>query len=126
MKSCMSVLLTPLLLVAFMLTSCKTVTTLPAWAPTAPVAAAGEAIASANGAVVQFEKDKAAGFVPSPTLNAIMSDIQQALVIAQPAFDQWEQAARENAAAAEPVVLPTQLDRISADIAKIPSTTGAQ
>jgi hypothetical protein len=110
-------------LLALLLIGCKTVTTLPAWAPTAPIATAGESIAAANAAVVQYEADVKAGYVPSPTLNAIMSDIQQALVIAQPAFDQWETAARANAAAAEPVALPTQLTRISTDLSQLPTVT---
>lgn len=110
---------------ALPLVACKSVNApLPAWAPTAPIAVAGETIASAHAAVAKYEADVQAGFVPSPVLRAVMGDIQQALSVAQPVFNQWEAAARTNAAAPEPVTLPAQLTRISTDIAKLPSTAG--
>lgn len=118
----------PLLLALLLLpiSACKQVNApIPAWAPNSQVAAAGESIAAANGAVVQYEADKKApNFVLNAKLDAVMSDIQQALVIAQPAFDQWETAARSNAAAPEPATLPTQLTRISTDLSKLPTTAG--
>jgi hypothetical protein len=108
---------------ALPLTACKTVTaSLPNWAPTQPVAAAGYAIASANAAVTQYEADVKNGFVPSPTLRTVMSDLQQALAVAQPIFDQWELAARANASAAEPAVLPAQILRITNDLGQLTAT----
>jgi len=103
---------------------CKTVAPLPVWAPNSSVAVAGEAIASANAAVVQYEKDVQAGFTPTVALNNVMSDIQQALTIAQPAFNAWEAAVRANPSATEPTALPSALTRISTDLAKLPSTAG--
>ena len=97
---------------------------LPAWAPNSQIAVTGEAIASANAAVMQYENDVLAGFVPSPTLKTVMSDIQQALVIAQPLFDGWEAAVKTNPAAPEPASLPSQLTRISTDLSKLPSSAG--
>ena len=111
----------PLLLLA----GCKTVTApLPTWAPNSGVAAAGYVIASANASVVQYEKDVNGGFTPSSGLRTVMSDIQQALTIAQPAFDAWETAARNNPSAPEPTTLPSTLTRISTDLLKLPSTVG--
>jgi hypothetical protein len=113
------------LALALPLAGCKQVNVpLPAWAPTANVAAAGYTIAAANAAVVQFESDEAAGFVPSPTFKAVMSDIQQGLAVSQPIFDQWEAAARLNATAPEPAALPTQITRLTSDLAKLPAATG--
>lgn len=115
----------PLFLLALALCGCKTVTApLPAWAPNSQIAVAGESIAAANAAVVQYESDVKAGFVPAAALRTTMSDIQQALSIAQPAFNQWEQAARTDTAAPEPTALPTALTRISSDLAKLPTTAG--
>jgi hypothetical protein len=116
--------LTLLLGLVYAMNGCKTVTSLPPWAPTAPVAVAGESIAVANATVKQYEADVKAGFVPTPTLRAVMSDIQQALVVAQPIFDQWEIASRVNPAAPEPTELPAQMVRISADLNKLPTTAG--
>ena len=108
-----------------LLAGCKTVQApLPAWAPNSQIAVTGEAIASANAAVMQYENDVLAGFVPSPTLKTVMSDIQQALVIAQPLFDGWEAAVKTNPAAPEPASLPSQLTRISTDLSKLPSLAG--
>ena len=115
-----------LLLALLPLAGCKTVTApVPAWAPNSQVAVTGEAIASANAAVVQYETDKKApGFVLNATLDGVMSDIQQALVIAQPLFDGWETAVKTNPAAPEPAALPSQLTRISTDLSKLPSSAG--
>ena len=114
-----------LLGLVYSLAGCKVVQApLPPWAPTAPVAVAGESIAVANATVVQYESDVKAGFVPTPTLRTVMSDIQQALVVAQPIFDQWEVAARANPAAPEPTELPAQMARISADLKALPTTAG--
>ena len=108
-----------------LLAGCKTVQApLPAWAPNSQIAVTGEAIASANAAVMHYENDVLAGFVPSPTLKTVMSDIQQALVIAQPLFDGWEAAVKTNPAAPEPASLPSQLTRISTDLSKLPSSAG--
>ena len=107
------------------LAGCKTVTApLTAWAPNSQIAVTGEAIASANAAVMQYENDVLAGFVPSAALKTVMSDIQQALVIAQPLFDGWEAAVKTNPAAPEPAALPSQLTRISTDLSKLPSSAG--
>jgi hypothetical protein len=108
---------------ALPLAGCKTVTTVPPpWAPNQAIATAGEIISAANNAVVQYEADVKAGFVPSPALNSVMSDIQQGLAIAQPAFNEWEAAARANPTAAEPSALPAAIQRISTDLGKLPST----
>jgi hypothetical protein len=108
---------------ALPLAGCKTVTTVPPpWAPNQAIATAGEIISAANNAVVQYEADVKAGFVPSPALNSAMSDIQQGLAIAQPAFNEWEAAARANSTAAEPSALPAAIQRISTDLGKLPST----
>lgn len=117
--------LAPLVLM-IALAGCKPVTApLPAWAPNSQVAATGYAIAAANGAVVQYEADKKApGFVLNATLDSVMSDIQQALAVGQPIFDQWEAQARTNATAPEPPALPAQITRITSDLAKLPSTAG--
>jgi len=116
-----------ILLLALALAGCKQVTApLPAWAPNAQVAAAGYAISAANAAVVKYEADVAAGFVPSPTLRSVMSDMQQALATGQPIFDQWEVAARTDIAAPEPATLPAQITRLTSDLSKLPSTAGAQ
>lgn len=114
------------LCMAMDVSGCKQVTApLPAWAPNSQVATAGYAIAAANGAVVQYEADKKApGFVLNATLDATMSDIQQALAVGQPIFDQWEAQARTNATAPEPPTLPAQITRITSDLAKLPSTAG--
>ena len=112
---------------ALPLAGCKTVSvTVPAWAPNSAVAVAGEAIASANAALVQYEADVKSGFVPAAALRTVMSDIQQALAIAQPAFNAWEAAARANPAAPEPTALPSALTRISTDLAKLPSTAATR
>jgi len=142
-----------ILLLALALAGCKQVTApLPAWAPNAQVAAAGYAISAANAAVVKYEADVAAGFVPSPILRSVMSDMQQALATGQPIFDQWEANARVAAQAAsavatangatptaaasaaeaaatavpEPAALPAQITRLTSDLSKLPSTAGAQ
>jgi hypothetical protein len=107
---------------ALPLAGCKTVSTPPpAWAPNSQVAVAGYAIASGNAAVVQFEADVKGGFVPAPALRTVMSDMQQALAIAQPIFVQWEQAARTNAATPEPAGLPASIQKITTDLAKLPT-----
>lgn len=116
--------LAPLVLM-IALAGCKPVTVNPAWAPNSQVAAAGYAIAAANGAVVQYEADKKApGFVLNATLDSVMSDMQQALAVGQPIFQQWEVSARANATAPEPPLLPSQITRITSDLAKLPSTAG--
>jgi hypothetical protein len=114
-----------LILLVPMLTGCKTATApLPAWAPNQAVAVAGYAIASANAAVVQYEKDAAAGFVPSATLRSVMSGIQQALSVAQPAFDEWEAALKSAPETAEPAALTSAVQTISTDLAKLPAAAG--
>ena len=110
---------------ALPLAGCKTATApVPAWAPNSAVAVAGEAIASANAAVMQYEADVKNGFVPAAALRTVMSDIQQALAIAQPGFNAWEAAARTTPTAPEPTSLSTAIVRISTDLAKLPSTAG--
>lgn len=108
------------------LAGCKTVTApLPSWAMTPQIADAGYAISAAVGAVDQYEKDVANGFVPAPALRSVMSDMQQALAVGQPIFQQWEVSARANATAPEPTALPAQITRITSDLAKLPSTAGS-
>ena len=96
----------------------------PAWAATAPaLTVPGELIAGANYAVMGYEKDAAAGmaYTQDATLKAVMSDIQKALTLAQPAFNSWEAALKANPAASEPAALPAALTQIQNDIAKLPA-----
>lgn len=116
--------LAPLVLM-IALAGCKPVTApLPAWAPTSQIALAGYAIAAGTGAVNQYETDVSQGFVPVAPLHSAMSDLQQAIQTAQPIFKAWEVAARANATAPEPALLPSQITRITSDLAKLPSTAG--
>ena len=118
-----TILITALALVA--LAGCKQATApIPAWAPNSALAVAGETIASANAAVMQYEADVKSGFVPAAALRTVMSDIQQALAIAQPGFNAWEAAARTTPTAPEPTSLSTAIVRISTDLSKLPSTAG--
>jgi hypothetical protein len=106
------------------LMGCKTQQPPPAWAATAPaLTLPGELIAGANFAVVGYEKDAAAGvaYTKDAALKAVISDIQKALVVAQPAFNTWEAAAKTNPSALEPADLSAALLTIQADIGKLPA-----
>ena len=85
-------LLLALLLPLVMTTACKTNAPLPPGALTAPDATIDATLAGASAAVTQYEKDVAAGFVPSAALKATMQTIQQALAVAVPAYQAWHAA----------------------------------
>jgi len=114
---------------------CKTASApLPPWAPNAQVATAGSVISAANNVVVGYEQDqkdcaanaaltKCPG-VSSPAIHKAVQDIQQALVVAQPQFNSWETAVRQDPAATEPANLAAAISTIQAVLAQFPSLTG--
>jgi hypothetical protein len=95
----------------------------PAWALTAPERTVGDIIATANAAVVQYEKDVAAGIpaAANPQLKATMSDIQKALVIAQPAYNVWSAQLKANPNAPEPADLAGAITAIQTLLGQLPS-----
>ena len=105
----------------------------PAWALTAPERTVGDIIASANAAVVQYEKDQAdcaatptlskCPSVANPTLHATMSRIQQVLAVAQPGYDVWAAQLKANPNAPEPADLAGAITAIQALLAQLPSLT---
>jgi hypothetical protein len=120
------------LALAVMLAGCKTQAP-PTWAATTPaLATPGELISGANYAVFGYERDVLAyttnpatnpslAYTTNATLKAVMSDMQKALMIAQPLFDSWESATKTNPAAPQPAALPAALTAIQNDIAQLPA-----
>lgn len=96
----------------------------PAWAITAPERTVGDIIAAGNAAVVKYEADVKAGVAgtDNATLKAVMSDIQKALVIAQPAYVTWANALKANPAAQESADLAGAIAAIQNALNALPST----
>ena len=110
---------------AMMISGCQHNTQPPAWALTAPERTVGDVIYSANAAVVKYEADVTAG-VPAaanPQLKATMRDIQKALTVAQPAYDVWAAALKQNPAAPEPANLAGAIAAIQTLLGQLPSLT---
>ena len=115
--------LTAALLVTLCIVGCKTVTApLPAWAPNAQVAIAGQAIDSAYSTITGYEKDQAdcaaqptltkCPGVSNPAIHAAVQKMQQAYAIAQPEFKQWQAAIQANPNAVEPANLSAAVSTI--------------
>lgn len=116
------------------LVACKPVTApLPAWAPNASVAVVATFIDGAHKTVTGYEQDQA-DCAATPTLtkcpgvtnaaiHAAVSDIQKALTIAQPEFNQWEAAVRVNPNATEPADLAAAISTIETTLAQLPTLT---
>lgn len=123
-------------LLALLLTGCKQVTVLPAWAPNSQVALAGSVIGSAVSVVNGYEQDqkdcaanssltKCPG-VSNVAIHGAIQKLQEGLVVAQPTFQQWEAALKTNATAPEPPALTTNISTLQSTLTSLSTLTGAQ
>lgn len=81
---------------------------------------------AAHAAVVQYNTDVAAGFVPSATLKSAVSQLTNALDIAQPLEQTFDATLRTNPAAAEPAALSTAVSQVSAAMTNLTSVSTVQ
>jgi hypothetical protein len=108
---------------ALPLAGCNKPSPAPAWAVTAPERTVGDILAAANAAVVKYEADVKAGVAgtDNTALKSVMTQIQQALVIAQPAYNTWNSALKANSDAAEPAVLVTSVSTLQNSLSQLPT-----
>jgi hypothetical protein len=81
---------------------------------------------AAHAAVVQYDNDVAAGFVPSAALKTAVSQLTNALNIAQPLEQTFHTTLQSNPGAAEPPALSTAVSQVSAAMTNLTSVSTVQ
>jgi hypothetical protein len=107
------------------LTGCKTVSApLPTGAINTVDAQINAILQAGHAAVVQYDADVAAGFAPTAAYKAILSNLTNALNIADPMYQSYHATLMTAPSTAEPESLVTATAQVQNLLGQIPGTVG--